>query len=63
MQLNVPDRIKVGYVKRGDTYTGALAYVIYFDAKGVLRKEKSWETWRDKKLEPQEFSLTRSLPS
>jgi hypothetical protein len=32
------------------TYTGKLAYVIYFDNKGVLRKKKSWEGWRDKKI-------------
>lgn len=54
-QLNIPDRIKVGYQKRGDTYTGQLAYVVYFDNKGVLRKEQSWEGWRDKKIEANEF--------
>ena len=40
-QLMIPDRIKVGYQKRDDTYTKRLAYVIYYDHKGVLRKEKS----------------------
>ncbi len=54
-QLLIPGRIKVGFNKRDDTYTGKLAYVIYFDAKGVLRKEKSWEGWRDKKIKPLEF--------
>jgi len=29
--------------------------VIYYDQKNVLRKEKSWESWRDKNIEPQEF--------
>ena len=30
--------------------------MIYYDEKNVLRKEKSWESWRDKNIEPQEFS-------
>lgn len=54
-QLNIPKKIKVGYQNRDDTFTKKLAYVIYFDEKGVLRKEKSWEGWRDKKIDPQEF--------
>jgi len=53
--LFIPKKIKVGFQKRDGTYTGQLAYVIYFDNKGVLRKEKSWEQWRDKKIDPQEF--------
>lgn len=51
----IPTKIKVGYQKRDDTYTKRLAYVIYFDNKGVLRKEKSWEGWRDKKIAAKEF--------
>jgi hypothetical protein len=54
----IPDKIKVGYQTRNGTYTGKLAYVIYFDNKGVLRKEKSWEGWRDKKIPPQELLNT-----
>lgn len=54
-QLNIPKKIKVGYQNRTDTFTRKLAYVIYFDEKGVLRKEKSWESWRDKKIDPQEL--------
>ncbi len=53
--LFIPERIRVGYRKRDDTYTGRLAYVVYYDKKGVLRKEKSWQGWRDKKIEPEEF--------
>jgi len=55
-KMFVPEKIKVGYQKRDDTYTKKLAYVIYFDNKWVLRKEKSWEGWRDKKIKAQEFS-------
>lgn len=51
----IPEKLKVGYQKRSDTYTGQLAYVIYFDKKGVLRKETSWENWRDKTITPIEY--------
>jgi hypothetical protein len=54
-QLFIPNKIKVGYQKRKGTYTEKLAYVIYYDAKGKLRKEKSWESWRHKDIEPEEF--------
>ena len=44
-QLFIPKTIRVGYQHRNDTYTGKLAYVIYFDSKGKLRKESSWKSW------------------
>ena len=49
-KLIIPAKINVGFQKRDDTYTGKLAYVIYYDAKGVLRKQKSWDSWRNPKL-------------
>ena len=51
----IPEKIKVGYQRRPDTYTKMLGYVIYYDEKGVLRKEKSWEGWRDSKIDSNEF--------
>lgn len=45
-------KIKVGFQNRENTYTKKLAYVIYEDHKGVLRKRASWESWRDEKIEP-----------
>lgn len=54
-QLFIPKNIKVGYQKREDTYTKKLAYVIYYDAKNVLRKQTSWDGWRDKKIAPNDF--------
>lgn len=54
-KLFIPSRIKVGFQKRSDTYTQKLAYVIYYDAKGQLRKETSWEHWRHKDIDPVEF--------
>lgn len=57
MKTNIflPKKINVGFQERKDTYTGKLAYVIYFDAKGVLRKESSWNSWRDQKIQNEEF--------
>jgi hypothetical protein len=51
-KLYIPKKLKVGFQKRDDCYLKTLAYVIYWDDKGVLRKEKSWEGWRDKKIDP-----------
>jgi len=54
-KLFIPQKIKVGFQNRSDTYTKRLAYVIYYDEKGKLRKETSWEGWRDKTIEPLEI--------
>jgi hypothetical protein len=51
----VAPKIRVGFQNRSDTFTGQLAYIIYYDEKGKLRKEKSWESWRDKKIDTKEF--------
>lgn len=55
MSIYIPEKIKVGYQNRPDTYTKKLAYVIYYDEKGKLRKETSWNNWRDKKIDPDDF--------
>ena len=55
MSIYIPEKIKVGYQNRSDTYTKKLAYVIYYDEKNKLRKETSWNNWRDKKIEPNDF--------
>ena len=51
----IPKTINVGYQNRSGTYTGKLAYVIYYDEKGKLRKEASWNGWRDEKIPNEEF--------
>ena len=53
--LYIPEKIKVGYQNRKGTYSGKLAYVIYYDDKGKLRKEPSWSNWRDESIEPDDF--------
>src|SRR3569832_858419 len=54
----VAPKIKVGFQKRDDTFTGQLAYIIYYDQKGKIHKEKSWNSWRSKAIAPQEFDNT-----
>lgn len=51
----IPTKINVGFQNRQDTYTGKLAYVIYFDEKGKLRKETSWQNWRDESIPNEVF--------
>ena len=46
----IPKQINVGYQERSNTYTGKLAYIIYYDEKGKLRKETSWNSWRKQDL-------------
>lgn len=48
--LFIPKKLRVGFQKRSDTFTGQLAYVVYYDEKGQLRKAKSHESWCDTKL-------------
>lgn len=57
MNTNIflPKKINVGFQRRTDTYTKSLAYIIYYDEKNVLRKETSWQSWRDKEITPKEF--------
>lgn len=56
--IYIPKRINVGFRKRNDTYTGKLAYVICYDEKGKLRKETSWNNWRDDKIPNEEYDNT-----
>jgi len=54
-KMNIPKTIKIGFQEREDTYTKKLGYVVYVDEKGVTRKAASWNSWRDSKIEPQDF--------
>ena len=49
-QLTIPDTVRVGFQNRSDTYTAKLAFVVFRENKGKLRKENAWEGWRDKKI-------------
>lgn len=48
--LLIPQKVNVGFQDRSDTYSGKLAYVVYFDEKNKLRKEGSWNSWRSKSI-------------
>lgn len=54
-KLYIPKEIRVGYQNREDTFTKKLAYVVYVDDKGVLRKERSWNSWCDDEIEKHSF--------
>lgn len=56
--MYIPKKIIVGFQKRNDTFTGKLAYITYFDEKGVHRKKTSWDGWRDHKIETIELDNT-----
>lgn len=53
--LYIPEKIYIGFQTRADTFTGKLAYIIYEDEKGVLRKKDSWESWRDQTIDVKVF--------
>jgi hypothetical protein len=59
--LFIPTKLKVGFINDPSTFTGKLAYVIYYDEKGKIRKEKSWDGWRDHKIEAVELDNTPML--
>lgn len=54
--IYIPKKIRVGYQNRNDTYTQKLGYIIYYDNTGKLRKQTSWENWRNKDIEPEDFN-------
>lgn len=52
----VPEKLKVGFSKRESTTNGNLGYVIHYDTKtSQYRREGSFNSWRDKDIEPVEF--------
>lgn len=50
-KLFIPTKIRIGFQNRYDTFTGKLAYIIYYDEKGKIRKEKSFTSWRDHNID------------
>lgn len=56
--LFIPDKCKVGFNPRTDTYSGKLAYVIAFDGK-KWRKEVSWEGWIYNYITPEEYEVKK----
>ena len=54
-KMFIPKKLKIGFQTRKDTFTEKLAYVIYYDEKGALRKEASWTSWCDSKIPSMEI--------
>ena len=54
----IPSKLKVGFQQRPTSLNRSLGYVIYYDEKGKLRKETSFESWRAKDIDPQEHENT-----
>ena len=50
MGVKIPNKLRVGFQKREGTFTGQLSYVIYYDERGKICKEKSWKGWIDEKI-------------
>lgn len=57
-ELYLPKTLKVGYQYRDTKFEKKIGYVIYYDHTGKLRKETSWENWRDKQIDSNEFENT-----
>ena len=55
MSFFIPKKIKVGFQHQLDTYNGKLAYIIYYDKSGILKKEKSFNSWIDDSIETVEY--------
>lgn len=58
MTIYIPEKLKVGFQERKDTYSKKLAYIIYYDSAGKLRKEGSWQSWRDKNIPDESYDNT-----
>jgi len=48
--LYIPKKIRVGFQRRDYTSSKKLAYIVFFDEKDVLKRENSFEEWRDKSI-------------
>lgn len=55
MALFIPKKLVVGFQNRSGTYTNKLAYVIYYDDKGKLRKEASWKSWKSDSIPVEDY--------
>lgn len=51
MNINIPQKLKVGFKSRGESLDGNLSFVTYLNEKGEVAQEKSWNSWRDKNID------------
>lgn len=55
MSIMLPEKLKVGFQKRADTYNGKLAFITYFNMDGSVKNERTFENWTDDKIEKELF--------
>lgn len=49
--ISIPDKVKVGFQKRGNALTNMLGFVVEQDKKG-WKQSVAWERWRNHEIEP-----------
>ena len=54
-QLIIPEKLKIGFNEREDTYTGLLGFITYELPNGTNKHKKSWDNWILKDLGVKEF--------
>ena len=54
----IPQKINVGFCNRSDTFTGKLGYVVYFDERGKMKKETSFNNWRNTSIPTEMYDNT-----
>lgn len=54
MTYIIPDKLKIGFQNRKDTFTGKLGFVTYYKANNEMAKEKSWSGWCKPDITPLE---------
>jgi hypothetical protein len=55
-EFYIPDKIKVGYQERKDTYSKKLAFVTYYDEDNQLRQVNSFNGWIDKSIQTDDLT-------
>jgi hypothetical protein len=59
--MNIPQKLHVGFQERSGTYAGKLSYIIYTDEKNKIRKEASWNSWKDNKIATMNIENVNSI--
>ena len=55
-EFYIPDKIKVGYQERKDTYSKKLAFVTYYDEDNQVRQVNSFNGWIYKSIQTDDLT-------
>lgn len=55
MTLKFPEKLKVGFQKREETYNGNLAFITYYNVDNTVKNEKSFNSWCNSKIPVVEY--------